>query len=118
MSNPRIRYQRRARRQRGIRKMVTGTPHRPRLAVHRTLKHMYAQIIDDLSGQTLVSASTLQAKVDPPSNTEAAKKVGAALAEAAKAKGISAVAFDRRGFKYHGRVKAVADGAREAGLQF
>ncbi|MDD3763860.1 MAG: 50S ribosomal protein L18 [Nevskiales bacterium] len=93
-----------------------------RLTVHRTPRHIYAQIISPNAEQTLVCASTVEkelaAGLSSTGNVEAARKVGAALAERAKAKGISEVAFDRSGFKYHGRVKALADAAREAGLEF
>jgi large subunit ribosomal protein L18 len=86
--------------------------------VHRSLKHISAQIIDDTTGVTLVSASSVEKTIEATGNAEGAKKVGAILAERAKAKGISAVVFDRGGFKYHGRVASLADGAREAGLEF
>ncbi len=93
-----------------------------RLAVHRTPQHIYAQIIAPDAGQTVVSASTLEkdlaAGLSATGNVEAAKKIGAAIAERAKAKGITKVAFDRSGFQFHGRVKALADAAREAGLEF
>jgi large subunit ribosomal protein L18 len=93
-----------------------------RLAVHRTPRHIYAQIIAADGGSTVVAASTVEKTVaeglDATGNVEAAKKVGATLAERAKAKGISQVAFDRAGFKYHGRIKALADAAREGGLEF
>ncbi len=101
-----------------LRKKVSGTASRPRLAVHRSLKHISAQIIDDTTGVTLVSASSVEKTIEATGNAEGAKKVGAILAERAKAKGISAVVFDRGGFKYHGRVASLADGAREAGLEF
>lgn len=109
---------RRTRRRRGLRKRIFGTPERPRLSVYRSGKHMYAQVIDDLSGKTLAAASTVQAKAEKGGTIDAAKGVGAALAERAKAAGIRSVSFDRNGFKYHGRVKALADAAREAGLEF
>jgi large subunit ribosomal protein L18 len=106
------------RRKRGIRKRVEGTADHPRLTVYRSLHHMYAQVIDDMTGRTLVSANTRQEKVANGGNVAAAKQVGQAIAERSKAAGINAVQFDRNGFKYHGRVKAVADAAREGGLQF
>ena len=108
----------RDRRHRRVRKKVTGTAERPRLAVFRSSKHIYVQAIDDLSGQTLVSASTMEKdlRAGTTSTIEAAKKIGTLVGERAKAAGITAVVFDRGGFKYHGRVAAVADGAREAGL--
>lgn len=90
---------------------------RLRLSVHRSLQHIYAQIIDDAKGETLATASSLGLGLKG-NKTEMAKKVGQAIAEAAKAKGITTVVFDRGAFKYHGRVKALADGAREGGLQF
>jgi large subunit ribosomal protein L18 len=105
-----------------IRRKVSGTPDRPRLTVYKSLKHMYAQLVDDVSGKTLVSVATtskaLKNEVKEDDKTAAAKKVGAALAKAAKEKGIEAVVFDRNGFDYHGRIQAVAAAAREAGLKF
>ena len=108
----------RDRRHRRVRKKVTGTAERPRLAVFRSSKHIYVQAIDDLSGQTLVSASTMEKdlRAGTTSTIEAAKKIGTLVGERAKAAGITTVVFDRGGFKYHGRVAAVAEGAREAGL--
>ena len=100
-----------------IRNHVKGTAARPRLAVFRSNKHMYAQIIDDTVGNTLVSASTLEVKVDG-TKSDAAKAVGAAVAKKALEKGIEKVVFDRGGNLYHGRIKALAEGAREAGLDF
>ena len=102
-----------------VRGKVSGTPERPRLNVFRSGTNIYAQVIDDTKGVTLVSASSLEKGFEGPgSNCEAAKKVGEAIAERAKAKGIEAVVFDRGGYLYHGRVKALAEGAREGGLQF
>jgi large subunit ribosomal protein L18 len=105
-----------------IRRKLSGTPARPRLTVYKSLKHMYAQLVDDTSGKTLVSVGTtskaLKGEVKDDDKTAAAKKVGEALARAAKEKGIEAVVFDRNGFDYHGRVEAVAAAAREAGLKF
>ncbi len=104
-----------------IRKKMVGTPERPRLSVYRSLNHIYVQIIDDLHGKTLVSASTNNGKKEgrkTGGNVASAKDVGAKIAEAAKAKGITKVVFDRGGYIYHGRVKALADAARAAGLQF
>ncbi|MEA4890954.1 MAG: 50S ribosomal protein L18 [Peptococcaceae bacterium] len=105
-----------------IRKNIVGTGTHPRLAVFRSLKHIYAQIIDDTKGTTLVSASTLEAPLkgalENTGNVEAAKKVGEEIAKKALEKGITEVVFDRGGNVYHGRIKAVADGAREAGLKF
>src|SRR5437867_13374859 len=103
---------------RRIRRKVRGTTHRPRLAVYRSLNHIYAQIIDDEKAQTLASASTTEKKlgVAKGGNVEAAKKVGQAIAERALAAGISSVVFDRGGYLYHGRVRALTDAARAAGL--
>ncbi|HWP31693.1 MAG TPA: 50S ribosomal protein L18 [Fimbriimonadales bacterium] len=101
-----------------IRKRVKGNAERPRLAVFRSLKHIYAQIIDDEKGATIASASSLERKLDNGGNIEGAKIVGKLIAERAKEKGIRAVVFDRGGFRYGGRVRALADAAREAGLEF
>ncbi len=105
-----------------IRRKISGTSARPRLTVYKSLKHMYAQLVDDTTGKTLVSvgttSKTLKNDVKEDDKTAAAKKVGAALAKAAREKGIEAVVFDRNGFDYHGRVEAVAAAAREAGLKF
>lgn len=105
---------------RRIRMQVRGTESRPRLAIFRSTKHIYAQIIDDLAGRTLVSASTRDAdgKGSYGGNIEAAKKVGALVASRAKAAGVELVVFDRGGHRYHGRVKALAEAAREGGLKF
>jgi large subunit ribosomal protein L18 len=112
---------RRARHER-LRKKIAGTSSRPRLSVRRTLHHIYAMLVDDTKGHTLMAASTIEKslgeKLDSTTNLEAAKAVGAAIAAKAKAAGISDVVFDRGGFKYHGRVQALADAAREAGLKF
>jgi len=114
-----------ARRHRRVRAKVHGTPERPRLAVHRSLKHIYAQAIDDVNGRTLATASSnepdFRAQVSAEAhggNVGGAKKVGQALAERARAKGITSVVFDRGGYPYHGRVRSLADGAREGGLEF
>ena len=101
-----------------IRRRLTGTPERPRLNVYRSLNHIYAQVIDDSKGVTLVSASTVAAKSKTGGNVAAAKEIGKQIAERAKEKGISKVVFDRGGYLYHGRIKALADAAREAGLEF
>ncbi|MCX7864296.1 MAG: 50S ribosomal protein L18 [Novosphingobium sp.] len=106
-------FERRRRRVRSALKARAGG--RPRLSVHRTGKHIYAQIIDDAQGRTLASASSLGSK---GSDTAAAAKVGAAIAEAARKAGVTSVVFDRGGYLYHGRVKALADAAREGGLEF
>jgi len=102
-----------------VRKKVLGTPERPRLAVFRSNKHIYAQAIDDINGQTVAAASTVESDLRGGSTATvaAATAVGRLVGERAKAAGISAVVFDRGGFRYHGRVAAVADGAREAGLK-
>jgi large subunit ribosomal protein L18 len=101
-----------------IRAKISGTSERPRLNVYRSLNHIYAQVIDDQKGETLVSASTLALKVKTGGNTAAAKEVGKVIAERAVEKGVKRVVFDRGGFLYHGRIKALADAAREAGLEF
>ena len=101
-----------------IRAKITGTAERPRLSVFRSLTNIYAQVIDDQKGETLASASSLVLKLKAGGNVAAAKEVGKAVAEAAQAKGIKKVVFDRGGFLYHGRIKALADAAREAGLDF
>jgi large subunit ribosomal protein L18 len=109
----------RARRHRRVRKKVRGTPERPRLAVFRSSRHMYAQVIDDVHGRTLAAASTAEGglREGRTGTVEAAKAVGKLVGERARAAGIEAVVFDRGGFKFHGRVAGVADGAREAGLR-
>jgi large subunit ribosomal protein L18 len=105
-----------------IRKKVEGTPERPRLTVFRSAKHIYAQVIDDTKGSTLVSVSTLtktlRTDAGEKAKTDAAKLIGAEVAKVCKSKGIAKVVFDRNGFLYHGRIKALADAAREAGLDF
>ncbi len=106
-----------ARRKLRVRKKIKGTPERPRISVFRSLTHIYAQIIDDTRDATLVSASSAALKV-PGGNIEGAKAVGRDLAEKARQKGISKVCLDRNGRLYHGRVKALAEAAREAGLEF
>jgi len=104
---------------RRIRKKVRGTPERPRLAVFRSLKHIYAQVIDDTRGHTLAAASSLEkSRQAAGGNVAGAREVGRLIAERALAKGIKRVVFDRGGFRYHGRVKALAEAAREAGLEF
>ncbi|MGC8836789.1 MAG: 50S ribosomal protein L18 [Anaerolineae bacterium] len=112
----------RERRHLRVRKKVFGTPERPRLNVYRSLSHIYAQVIDDTRGVTLVSASTIDPEVRPQvqglPKTEQARLVGKKVAERALAKGITKVVFDRGGYKYHGRVKALAEASREAGLEF
>ena len=116
------RNDRRVKRHERVRKNLYGTPERPRLCVYRSNKNISVQVIDDVNMVTLVSASTLdkelKAEIANGGNKEAAKKVGEAIAKRALAKGIETVSFDRGGFLYHGRVKELADGAREAGLKF
>lgn len=104
----------------GLRKRIEGTSERPRLCVYRSLNHIYAQVIDDREGHTLAAMSTRDSALglSGTGNIDAAKAVGKKIAEVAKAKGIDKVVFDRRGARYHGRVKALADAAREGGLQF
>ena len=106
----------RQRRHRRVRKKIVGTAERPRLAVYRSNRHIYAQVIDDVSGRTLAAASTLGAAKGSPKDQ--AKAVGTSVAAAAKGAGVTTVTFDRGGFMYHGRVQAVAEGAREGGLEF
>ena len=112
----------RQRRHRRVRRVVRGTTERPRLCVFKSARHIYAQVIDDESGRTLCSASSLDAPLRSQykrgSNVASAKAVGALIASRAMEKGLEAVVFDRGGFQYHGRIKALADAAREAGLKF
>jgi len=107
---------------RRIRRKLSGTEQRPRLAVFRSVAHIYAQVIDDVAGHTLVSASSVDKSADKGKsqggNVAAAKAIGKLVAERAKEKGVKAVVFDRGGYQYHGRIKALADAAREAGLEF
>ncbi len=122
MAKVNIRMAARQRRQARVRKRVLGTAERPRLCVFRSVAQMYAQVIDDEKGVTLAAVSTmtpaLKESVKGLKKSEAAKAVGKAIAEALKAKGLTRVVFDRNGFLYHGRVKALSDGAREGGLEF
>lgn len=108
----------RTKRHNRVRARVEGTPERPRLNVFRSANHIYAQVIDDTKGHTLAAASTQDKTVAGGAKVEEAKAVGQLIAERAKAAGVSKVAFDRGGYLYHGRVKALADGAREGGLDF
>ncbi|MDO4155706.1 MAG: 50S ribosomal protein L18 [Oscillospiraceae bacterium] len=109
----------RAKRHARVRAKISGTPERPRLNVYRSTKHIYAQLIDDVNGVTLASASSMDKDFEGTGgNTEAARKVGTMIAERALAKNITEVVFDRGGYLYHGRVKELADGAREGGLKF
>ena len=125
MAAPVRRLSREAHRQRihlRMRKKVVGTPDRPRLCVHRSGRHIRAQVIDDAAGRTVVSASSLdkdvRAQIRGGGNVAASKVVGKMIAERARAKGVAKVVFDRGGYQYHGRVQALAEAAREAGLQF
>jgi large subunit ribosomal protein L18 len=112
----------RERRKLRIRRKISGTAEKPRLSVYRSTKHIYAQVVDDVTGNTLAHMSTLSKDVrgdlSEATKSDAAKKVGAAVAKALLAKGISKVVFDRNGYLYHGRIQALADAAREAGLKF
>lgn len=101
---------------RGIRGKLEGTPERPRLTVFRSNRHIYAQLVDDRAGHTVAAASSLEDNLDANKPVEIGKAVGELLAQRAKEKGIAAAVFDRNGYRYHGRVKAVAEGARDAGL--
>ncbi|HLV49869.1 MAG TPA: 50S ribosomal protein L18 [Erysipelothrix sp.] len=118
MAKKMSRDQLRLRRHIRVRNKVSGTPERPRLSVYRSNGNIYAQIIDDVKGNTIVSASSLSLKLENGGNIEAAKKVGTEIAKLALDKEIKAVVFDRGGYLYHGRIKALADSAREAGLEF
>ena len=122
MDHQKTKRQRQLRRRRHVRRSIVGTAERPRLSVFRSSKHIYAQLIDDLTGATLAAASSLPPEGKPGTayggNIKAAVAVGKAIAEQAKGKGISRAAFDRGHYRYHGRVKALADAAREGGLQF
>ena len=117
-----MKYVGRERRKLRIRKKVTGTTERPRLSVFRSARHIYAQVIDDSTGQTLAHASTLskdlKGTLEEDKKTDAAKKVGALIAKICKSKGVERVVFDRNGYLYHGRVSALAQAARDAGLEF
>jgi large subunit ribosomal protein L18 len=122
MSGVKDRKQRRVKIRRRYRQAVRGTANRPRLSVYRSLRHVYAQIIDDDSGVTLASASTLEkaaaGSLEATGNREAGTLLGKLIAERAKKSGVESVVFDRGGFQYHGVIRAIADGAREAGLKF
>jgi large subunit ribosomal protein L18 len=110
----------RRRRHRRVRRKVSGTPERPRLSVFRSNRHIVAQVIDDVAGRTLAAASTVEPELrsSPTGNVEAARVVGRLVAERARAQGVRGVVFDRGGARYHGRVAALAEAAREAGLEF
>ena len=122
MDSQKIKHHRQQRRRMHVRKNIVGTAERPRLSVFRSSKHIYVQLIDDLNGAILGSASTVtkevRASLPYGGNIKAAKVVGQKIAELAKTRGIGKVAFDRGHYRYHGRIKALADAAREAGLQF
>lgn len=122
MKRQKAAYAARRRRHLRVRKKVTGSAQRPRLSVFRSLAHIYAQVIDDSQGRTLAAASDLEPEARPQTNgkgkLEVAKRVGQLVGQRARAGGITQVVFDRGGYKFHGRVKALADGAREAGLEF
>jgi len=116
MVTPRTGAQRRFKRHLRVRNKVSGTAERPRLVVFRSLKHIYAQLVDDVTNRTIATVS--DQKIEQGKKSERAAAVGKLIAERAKTAGISRVVFDRAGYRYHGRVKAVADGAREGGLEF
>jgi large subunit ribosomal protein L18 len=120
--NPKIKNKLRLKRKVSIRKKIFGTPERPRMSVFKSHKNIYVQIIDDTEGKTLVSASTLdkdvRSEIPYGGNKEAAKKIGEYIAKKAKEKNITKVVFDRNGFRYHGRIKELADAARANGLEF
>jgi len=122
MDHQKAKHKRQLRRRNHVRRHITGTPERPRLSVFRSSKHIYAQLIDDLTGVTLAAASStlgdVRSGLPYGGNVKAAAAVGKKLADEAKAKGIQKAAFDRGHYRYHGRVKALADAAREGGLQF
>jgi len=118
MSGQHNKYERRRIRRYRIRKHLVGTPERPRLSVYRSSGHIYAQVIDDVRGETLAAASSRELKKSAPGRISLSAEVGKKVAERAKEKGITKVAFDRGGYLYHGRVKALADGARAGGLEF
>ena len=118
MFNKESKNEKRIRRHERLRSKVKGSATCPRLSVYRSNAHIHCQVIDDEAGKTLVACSSLEMKLEHSSNVEAAKKVGTEIANRCKAKGIETVVFDRGGYIYHGRVKAVAEAAREAGLKF
>lgn len=120
MKQSKLRIKRRDRRKTGLRKRIIGTPERPRLTVFRSARHIYTQVIDDLSGRTLAAASTVEKdnRNDKGGNVGAAADVGKRVADRARQAGVEAVVFDRNGYRYHGRVRAIADAAREGGLKF
>ena len=115
-----LKSHKRTRRKTGLRKRIFGVPAKPRLTVFRSAKHIYVQVIDDLSGRTLASASTVEKanKIATGGNCKAAEQVGSAIAQRASQAGVKAIVFDRNGYRYHGRIKALADAARKGGLKF
>ena len=115
---PSVKSNRRRRIRYRIRNKISGTPSRPRLAVYRSNKGIYCQLIDDVHGQTLAQANSLEAQISGSNKTEQAKAVGKLIAERVNSLNLESIVFDRSGYLYHGRVKALAEGAREAGLQF
>ncbi len=116
MAKVKSKQERRQRVHRGIRKKIHGTPARPRLSVYRSNKYIYAQLIDDIAGHTLVAASSLEDEVSGDEPVDESREVGRVLAERAQEAGITKAVFDRSGYRYHGRVRALAEGAREGGL--
>jgi large subunit ribosomal protein L18 len=120
MNRNQLKVHQRQRRKRGLRKRIFGVPAKPRLSVFRSAMHIYAQVIDDLTGKTLASASTVEknGKVEKGGNCKAAEAVGMNIAQRAKSVGVNEIVFDRNGFRYHGRIKALADAARKGGLKF
>lgn len=117
MPKPKNKQERRTRVRRGIRNKIHGTPVRPRLSVYRSNRYIYAQLIDDIEGHTITAASSHDDEVDGDTPTEESRAVGELLAERAQDEGIKKAVFDRSGYRYHGRVEALAEGAREGGLQ-
>jgi len=118
MDASQVRRTRRIRRKAGVRKRIFGTGQKPRLSVYRSLRHIYVQLIDDLEGRTLAQANTREAGVEQGGNCEAAAKIGQTIAQRARELGVERVVFDRNGLRYHGRVRHLADAAREGGLKF
>lgn len=116
MAKVKTKQERRRRVHRGIRKKIHGTPVRPRLSVYRSNKYIYAQLIDDISGHTLVAASSLEDDIEGDEPVDESREVGRVLAERAQEEGITKAVFDRGGYRYHGRVRALAEGARDGGL--
>lgn len=117
MAKVKNKQERRRRVHRGIRKKIYGTSVRPRLSVYRSNRYIYAQLIDDIAGHTLIAASSLEDEITGENPTEESREVGRVLAERAQEEGVTKAVFDRGGYRYHGRVRALADGARDGGLQ-